>query len=232
MGTALNCGVKLQKSGIPQKYSYNVLGTPIQSIEVTTDRCLFTQKMADIEEKVALKSAERFGYPVLIEKKVEYEVVRDQYDNCIVVCNMKNIDPLSFRTGQSMVVAPIVRHLGIIGACNAQFALNPLSMGYYIIKVNAGLSRSSAFASKATGHPLAYITAKITLGQNLAELTNNITNVACACFEPSLDYVAIKVSRCDLSKSNRCSNEIESSRKRLDEVMFIGKSFEEAFQHA
>ncbi|CAF3783340.1 unnamed protein product [Rotaria sp. Silwood1] len=225
MGTALNCGVKLQKSGIPQKYSYNVLGTPIQSIEVTTDRCLFTQKMADIEEKVVnlLKR---------LKKKVEYEVVRDQYDNCIVVWNMKNIDPLSFRTGQSMVVAPIVRHLGIIGACNAQFALNPLSMGYYIIKVNAGLSRSSAFASKATGHPLAYITAKITLGQNLAELTNNITNVACACFEPSLDYVAIKVSRCDLSKSNRCSNEIESSRKRLDEVMFIGKSFEEAFQHA
>ncbi|CAF5040511.1 unnamed protein product, partial [Rotaria sp. Silwood1] len=112
MGTALNCGVKLQKSGIPQKYSYNVLGTPIQSIEVTTDRCLFTQKMADIEEKVALKSAERFGYPVLVRyvdilnTSLEYEVVRDQYDNCIVVWNMKNIDPLSFRTGQSMVVAP------------------------------------------------------------------------------------------------------------------------------
>ena len=146
-------------------------------------------------------------------KKVEYELVRDQYDNCIVVCNMENIDPSSLHTDNSIVVAPshtlssdeynvlrsvsikVVRHLGIVGACNVQFALNPLCIEYYIITVNAGLSCSSASASKATGYPLAYITAKLALGLNLVELTNNITNATFSCFEPSLDYVTIKVPR-------------------------------------
>jgi len=144
---------------------------------------------------------------------------------------MENIDPLGIHTGESIVVAPsqtlsndeynllrsvaikVVRHLGIVGECNVQFALNPSSNEYYIIEVNARLSRSSALASKATGYPLAYIAAKLALGTSLVQLRNSITNVTCACFEPSLDYVAIKVPRWDLSKSNQCSNEIESSSK-------------------
>ena len=183
-------------------------------------------------------------------KEVEYEVVRDQYDNCIVVCNMENIDPLGIHTGESIVVAPsqtlsneeynllrsvsikVVRHLGIVGECNVQYALNPLRSEYYIIEVNARLSRSSALASKATGYPLAYIAAKLALGMSLVELRNSITNETCACFEPSLDYVAIKVPRWDLRKFVRCSNKIGSSMKSVGEVMSIGRSFEEAFQKA
>lgn len=144
---------------------------------------------------------------------------------------MENIDRLSLRTDNSIVVAPsqtlsnneyhllrsisikVVRHLSIVGACSVEFALNPASIEYYIIKVNPGLSRSSAFASKATGYPLAYITAKLALGLNLAELTNNITNATCACFEPSMDYVAINVPKWVLSESDRCSYETESSSK-------------------
>ncbi|CAF1336207.1 unnamed protein product [Adineta steineri] len=301
--TALNCGVQLYESGILQKYSCNVLGTPIKSIQVTEDRALFAQKMAGIGEKVApceavhsleeaLASADRLGYPVLVRaafalgglgsgfadnreelvplvtsalahssqllidkslkgwKEVEYEVVRDQYDNCIVVCNMENIDPLGIHTGESIVVAPsqtlsndeynllrsvsikVVRHLGIVGECNVQFALNPQCNEYYIIEVNARLSRSSALASKATGYPLAYIAAKLALGMSLVKLRNSITNVTCACFEPSLDYVTIKVPRWDLRKFVRCSNKIGSSMKSVGEVMSIGRSFEEAFQKA
>ncbi|CAF4504916.1 unnamed protein product, partial [Rotaria sp. Silwood2] len=146
-------------------------------------------------------------------KKIAYEVVRDQYDNCIVVCNMENIDPLSLRTGESIVVAPsqtlssdeynllrsvsikVVRYLRIIGACNVQFALNPLCIEYYIIKVTSGLSCSSTFVSKATGYPLGYITAKLALGMSLVTLKNSITNQTCAWFEPSLDYVTIKVPK-------------------------------------
>jgi len=164
-------------------------------------------------------------------KKVEYEVVRDQYDNCITICNMESIDPLGIHIGESIVVAPsrtlsndeynllrsvsikVVRHLSIVGACSVQFALNPLCIEYYIIKVNAALSRSSALASKATDYPLAYIKANLALGANLPELKNNITNATSFCFEPSVDYVTIKVPRWNLSESNRDSNKIESSSK-------------------
>ncbi|CAF4764009.1 unnamed protein product, partial [Rotaria sp. Silwood1] len=297
-GDCLNCGQEgeIDYAGILQKYSSNILGTPIESIKITKDRSLFTQKMVDIGEKVApyqvvksleqaVKSAEQLvcfpeddrvsGFienrdelisllnsilpdlsKLLIDKslkdwkKIEYEVVRDQYDNCIVICNMENIDPLALRTDYSIVVAPsqtlssdeynllrsvsiiVIRHLGIIGTCNVQFALNSLSSEYYIMKVNVGLSHSSEFTSKATGYPLAYITAKLVLGLNLAELSNDITNTTCSCFDPSLDYVAIKVLRLNLSKSNQCSNEIETSMESAGEVMAIGRSFEEAFQQA
>ncbi|CAF0784945.1 unnamed protein product [Rotaria sordida] len=301
--TALNCGIQLHESGILKKYACNVLGTPIKSIQVTEDRSLFAQKMADIGEKVApceavnsleeaLVSAERLGYPVLVRaafalgglgsgfaenreeliplvtsalahssqllidkslkgwKEVEYEVVRDKYDNCIVVCNMENIDPLGIHTGESIVIAPsqtlsndeynllrsvsikVIRHLGIVGECNVQFALSPFSNEYFIIEVNARLSRSSALASKATGYPLAYIAAKLALGMSLVELKNSITNETCACFEPSLDYVTIKIPRWDLRKFVRCSNKIGSSMKSVGEVMAIGRSFEETFQKA
>ncbi|CAF4581939.1 unnamed protein product [Rotaria sp. Silwood2] len=301
---ALNCGVELYKSGFLQKYSCNVLGTPIKSIQITQDRSLFTQHMTYIEEKVvpyevvnslqeALKSAERFGYPVLVRydvvslddrrssyannreelisldnsalidssqlfidksvkgwKKIQYEVVRDHYDNFIVICNMENIDPLALRTGESIVVVPsqtlsndeysllrsvsikIVRHLSIIGACNVQFALNPLSSEYYIMRVNTQLSRSSALASKATGYPLAFITAELAIGMRLTNLNNSFTDETFAYCEPSLDYVVIKAPKLDLRKFLRYSNEIESSIESVDEVMSIGRSFEEAFQQA
>lgn len=180
---------------------------------------------------------------------------------------MENIDPLGIHTGESIVIAPsqtlsndeynllrstsikVVRHLGIVGECNVQYALSPNSSEYYIIEVNARLSRSSALASKATGYPLAYIAAKLALGKSLVELKNTITNETCACFEPSLDYVAIKMPRWDLRKFVRCSNKIGSSSKwdeeqltetesscilvkSVGEVMSIGRSFEEAFQKA
>lgn len=151
-------------------------------------------------------------------KEVEYEVVRDAFDNCITVCNMENVDPLGIHTGESVVVAPsqtlsnteynllrstairIIRHLGVIGECNVQYALNPKSQEYYIIEVNARLSRSSALASKATGYPLAYIAAKLALGKSLPELKNSVTGCTTACFEPSLDYCVVKIPRWDLSK--------------------------------
>ncbi|CAF2069853.1 unnamed protein product [Rotaria magnacalcarata] len=160
---------------------------------------------------------------------------------------MEYIDPLPLRTDESIVVAPsqtlssdeynllrsasikVVRHLGISGACSVQFALNPLSSECYIIKVNARLSRSSAFASKATGYPLAFITAKLALGLNLVELTNNITNATCACFEPSLDYLAIKVPGHESNKNSNCSNEMERINESVD-VVSIARSFQEAFQ--
>ncbi|XP_039259066.2 multifunctional protein CAD-like [Styela clava] len=183
-------------------------------------------------------------------KEVEYEVVRDAYDNCITVCNMENVDPLGIHTGESIVVAPsqtltnkdynrlrttaikCIRHLGVIGECNIQYAVNPESDEFYIIEVNARLSRSSALASKATGYPLAYVAAKLALGKSLLELRNNVTEQTTANFEPSLDYCVVKIPRWDLRKFHRVSTKIGSSMKSVGEVMAIGRCFEEAIQKA
>lgn len=183
-------------------------------------------------------------------KEIEYEVVRDARDNCITVCNMENFDPLGIHTGDSIVVAPsqtlsdedynmlrttavnVIRHLGVVGECNIQYALNPFSKEYCIIEVNARLSRSSALASKATGYPLAFIAAKLGLGIPLNEIRNSVTKRTCACFEPSLDYVVVKIPRWDLKKFTRVSTQLGSSMKSVGEVMSIGRTFEEAIQKA
>ncbi len=181
-------------------------------------------------------------------KEVEYEVVRDKYDNCITVCNMENFDPLGIHTGESIVVAPsqtlsnaeyhklraisikIIRRVGVIGECNVQFALDPNSEDYRVIEVNARLSRSSALASKATGYPLAFVAAKLGLGYGLHELKNSVTKVTTACFEPALDYIVVKIPRWDLTKFEGVSKDIGSSMKSVGEIMAIGRSFEEAIQ--
>ncbi len=183
-------------------------------------------------------------------KEVEYEVVRDRFDNCVTVCNMENIDPMGIHTGESIVVAPsqtltnteyhmlrevairVVRDLGIVGECNIQFALSPFKLDYRVIEVNARLSRSSALASKATGYPLAHIAAKLSLGYALTDLRNSITGVTTACFEPALDYVVVKMPRWDLQKFRRISRTIGSGMKSVGEVMAIGRNFEEALQKA
>lgn len=183
-------------------------------------------------------------------KEIEYEVVRDSFDNCITVCNMENFDPLGIHTGESIVVAPsqtlsdtdyhllrkvalsVVRHLKVIGECNIQFAFDPHSEVYYIIEVNARLSRSSALASKATGYPLAFIAAKLAMGHNLQQLRNSVTKSTTACWEPSLDYVVVKMPRWDLKKFSRVSKQISTSMKSVGEVMAIGRVFEEAIQKA
>ncbi len=210
------------------------------------------------EEEVKKLAINAFSYTsqVLVEeylkgwKEVEYEVVRDTYDNCITVCNMENFDPLGIHTGESIVIAPsqtltnseyhklreiaikTVRHLGVIGECNIQYALDPESEEYRVIEVNARLSRSSALASKATGYPLAFIAAKLGLGYSLSELRNSITLSTMACFEPALDYVVVKIPRWDLKKFKKVSTEIGSSMKSVGEVMSIGKTFQEALQKA
>ncbi|XP_049658643.1 carbamoyl-phosphate synthase [ammonia], mitochondrial [Accipiter gentilis] len=301
--TALNCGVELFKKGVLQEYGVKVLGTSVESIMATEDRKLFSDKLTELNEKIApsfaaesiedaLKAAEKISYPVMIRsayalgglgsaicpdkeslldlgtkafamtnqilveksvvgwKEIEYEVVRDAADNCIAVCNMENIDAMGVHTGDSVVVAPIqtltneefqmlrdraikvVRHLGIVGECNIQFALHPTSQEYYIIEVNARLSRSSALASKATGYPLAFIAAKIALGIPLPEIKNVVTGKTSACFEPSLDYVVTKIPRWDLDRFQHMSNRIGSSMKSVGEVMAIGRTFEESFQKA
>ncbi|HVJ13611.1 MAG TPA: carbamoyl-phosphate synthase (glutamine-hydrolyzing) large subunit, partial [Burkholderiales bacterium] len=183
-------------------------------------------------------------------KELEYEVVRDRFDNCIVVCNMENLDPMGIHTGESIVVAPsqtltnreyhmlreiairTVRHLGVVGECNIQYALDPKTGAYRVIEVNARLSRSSALASKATGYPLAFIAAKLGLGANLSELPNAITRATQACFEPALDYCVVKAPRWDLQKFRGATQNIGSSMKSVGEVMAIGRSFEEALQKA
>ncbi|KAF2719359.1 bifunctional carbamoylphosphate synthetase/aspartate transcarbamylase [Polychaeton citri CBS 116435] len=183
-------------------------------------------------------------------KEIEYEVVRDAHDNCITVCNMENFDPLGIHTGDSVVVAPsqtlsdedynmlrttatrVIRHLGVVGECNIQYALNPDSREFCIIEVNARLSRSSALASKATGYPLAFIAAKLGLNIPLNEIKNTVTKVTCACFEPSLDYCVVKIPRWDLKKFTRVSTLLGSSMKSVGEVMAIGRTFEEAIQKA
>ncbi|KAK9461776.1 uncharacterized protein V1516DRAFT_663483 [Lipomyces oligophaga] len=183
-------------------------------------------------------------------KEIEYEVVRDARDNCITVCNMENFDPLGIHTGDSIVIAPsqtlsdedfnmlrttavnVIRHLGVVGECNIQYALNPFSKEYCIIEVNARLSRSSALASKATGYPLAFVAAKLGLNIPLNEIKNSVTKNTCACFEPSLDYVVVKIPRWDLKKFTRVSTALSSSMKSVGEVMSIGRTFEEAIQKA
>lgn len=301
--TALNVGIELWNSGELQKAGVEILGTQIPVIEATEDREIFSQKLAEINETIALsysatnidealEAANKIGYPVLIRaafalgglgsgfaadddemksmaakafatsdqilidqdlrgwKELEYEVVRDNSDNCITVCNMENFDPLGIHTGDSIVVAPsqtlsnreyfmlrktalkVVRHLGIVGECNIQYALDPVSEKYCIIEVNARLSRSSALASKATGYPLAYVATKLSLGKNLVSIQNSITKTTTACFEPSLDYCVLKMPRWDLKKFSQVSNKLGSSMLSVGEVMSIGRSFEEIIQKA
>ncbi|KAF3824180.1 hypothetical protein GH733_008465 [Mirounga leonina] len=301
--TALNCGVELFKRGVLKEYGVKVLGTSVESIMATEDRQLFSDKLNEINEKIApsfavesvedaLKAADTIGYPVMIRsayalgglgsgicptkeilldlstkafamtnqilversvtgwKEIEYEVVRDADDNCVTVCNMENVDAMGVHTGDSVVVAPaqtlsneefqmlrrtsinVVRHLGIVGECNIQFALHPTSMEYCIIEVNARLSRSSALASKATGYPLAFIAAKIALGIPLPEIKNVVSGKTSACFEPSLDYMVTKIPRWDLDRFHGTSSRIGSSMKSVGEVMAIGRTFEESFQKA
>merc|ERR1719334_2385189 len=305
--TALNCGIKLKEAGILEYYNVRVLGTPVETIEMTEDREIFAQKLAEVQEKVApsaiandvpttLKVAKQIGYPVLLRsafalgglgsgfaeneeelkalatkafagadqviidkslrgwKEVEYEVVREINDNCITVCNMENFDPLGIHTGDSIVVAPsqtltniedyklrktaikIIRHLGVIGECNIQYALDPESLDFCVIEVNARLSRSSALASKATGYPLAYVAAKLSLGQDLVSIRNSITKATQACFEPSLDYVVVKVPKWDMKKfkidDGEISCKIGSAMKSAGEVMAIDRKFEAAMSKA
>lgn len=208
----------------------------------------------DLQGRV--QKAFSYTHNVLIEeylhgwKEVEYEVMRDSFDNCITVCNMENFDPLGIHTGESMVVAPsqtlnnaeyhklreisikVIRHLGIVGECNIQFALDPYSEDYRVIEVNARLSRSSALASKATGYPLAFIAAKLALGFSLVDLVNAVTKKTMACFEPALDYIVVKMPRWDLRKFKKVSKQIGSGMMSVGEVMAIGRSFEEALQKA
>ena len=299
--TALNCGVKLYKRGVLDKYGVQVLGTPVQAIIDTEDRDLFVRRLDEIgvktikseacstvkevqnaarelgfpvilraayalgglgsgfcddEEELLAQAEEAFSFSpqVLVEKslrgwkEIEYEVVRDRYDNCITVCNMENFDPLGIHTGESIVVAPsqtlsnsefhklralaikIIRHIGIVGECNVQYALDPQSEDYRVIEVNARLSRSSALASKATGYPLAFVAAKLGLGYGLFELKNSVTKTTSAFFEPALDYVAVKIPRWDLTKFRGVKRELGSSMKSVGEVMAIGRTFEEALQ--
>ncbi len=299
--TALNCGVKLYRKGVFDKYGIKVLGTPVQAIIDTEDRELLVEKLDQIGVKTirshaaenieeARAAAAAVGYPVILRaayalgglgsgfcenedelnvvaakafsfspqvlvekslrgwKEIEYEVVRDSYDNCVTICNMENFDPLGIHTGESIVVAPsqtlsneefhflrktaidIVRHIGIVGECNVQYAFSPDGEDYRVIEVNARLSRSSALASKATGYPLAFIAAKLGLGYGLFELNNAVTKTTPAFFEPALDYVVCKIPRWDLAKFKGVSREIGSSMKSVGEVMAIGRNFEEAIQ--
>ena len=211
---------------------------------------------ADNEEELNKLSEKAFSFSpqVLVEKslkgwkEIEYEVVRDRYDNCITVCNMENFDPLGIHTGESIVIAPsqtltnseyhklralsikIIRHIGIVGECNVQYAFDPVSEDYRVIEVNARLSRSSALASKATGYPLAFVAAKLGMGYGLFELKNSVTKTTSAFFEPALDYVVCKIPRWDLSKFRGVDKELGSSMKSVGEVMAIGRNFEEAIQ--
>jgi carbamoyl-phosphate synthase/aspartate carbamoyltransferase len=299
--TALNVGVQLKSEF--EGLGVKVLGTPIETIEITEDRDLFANALTQIGEKMAVSASattidqaitvgKKIGYPLIVRaayalgglgsgfadnekelralcakafanspqvlveksmkgwKEVEYEVVRDAADNCITVCNMENFDPLGIHTGESIVVAPsqtlsdddymmlrrtavnVIRHLGVVGECNIQYALNPHSKEYCIIEVNARLSRSSALASKATGYPLAFVAAKLGLGIPLTEVKNNITKKTIACFEPSLDYCVVKIPRWDLKKFERVSTKIGSAMKSVGEVMAIGRNFEETIQKA
>lgn len=301
--TALNVGVELWKTGQLQAAGVEVMGTQIPVIEATEDREIFSEKLREIGETIALSysatsieeavvNANKIGYPVLVRaafalgglgsgfaanddelkelaakafscssqilidqdlrgwKELEYEVVRDCNDNCITVCNMENFDPLGIHTGDSIVVAPsqtlsnreyfmlrttalkVVRHLGVVGECNIQYALCPKSEKYCIIEVNARLSRSSALASKATGYPLAYVATKLSLGKDLVTIRNSVTKNTTACFEPSLDYCVLKMPRWDLKKFQRVSNKLGSSMLSVGEVMAIGRTFEEVMQKA
>ncbi len=299
--TALNAGVELYEKGLLEKYNIKVLGTPVETIQATEDRLLFSEMCSEIGLKVARSktaktideaesAAKEIGFPVMLRiayalgglgsgivnnveelkeraakafkftnqilieeslhgwKEVEYEIVRDKFDNCITICSMENIDPMGIHTGDSVVIAPVqtltakenfmlrsigiklIRHLGVVGECNIQYALDPDSNDYRIIEVNARLSRSSALASKATGYPLAFIATKLALGYALNEIENNITQETSACFEPALDYVALKFPRWDLQKFQQVSTKLCSEMKSVGEVMALGRSFEEVLQ--
>lgn len=301
--TALNCAVEMWRNGIFKKYGVEVLGTSIESVIDTEDRQLFSDRLNEINEKIAesytavsvaeaVKHSEKVGFPLMIRsafalgglgsgictdtahlkemaakalsvspqilveksmlgwKEVEYEVVRDTQDNCVTVCNMENFDPLGVHTGDSIVMAPsqtlsneeyhmlretaikVVRHLGIVGECNIQYALHPTSLEYAIIEVNPRLSRSSALASKATGYPLAFVAAKLILGQPLTEVINQVTKKTQAAFEPSLDYIVTKIPRWDMAKFEGVSTQIGSAMKSVGEVMGIGRTMEESIQKA
>ena len=210
------------------------------------------------EEQLIDKAKRAFSFTnqILIEeslygwKEVEYEIVRDRFNNCITVCSMENVDPMGIHTGDSVVVAPVqtlsaqenfklrsigiklIRHLNIVGECNIQYALSPFSDDYRIIEVNARLSRSSALASKATGYPLAFVATKLSLGYNLNEIENIITKETSSCFEPALDYIVLKFPRWDLQKFKQVSTQLGSEMKSVGEVMSIGRTFEEALQKA
>jgi carbamoyl-phosphate synthase (ammonia) len=301
--TALNCAIEMYRNGIFEKYNVQVLGTPIPVVINTEDRQLFSDRLNEINEKIAqskavytveaaVDAANEIGFPCMIRsafslgglgsgmcadepmlrdmaqkalslseqilveksmkgwKEVEYEVVRDIHDNCVTVCNMENFDPLGIHTGDSIVMAPsqtlsneeyfmlrevgikVVRHLGIIGECNIQYALHPESLEYCIIEVNPRLSRSSALASKATGYPLAFVAAKLCLGIPMTEVINAVTKKTQACFEPSLDYIVTKFPRWDMGKFWGVSTEIGSAMKSVGEVMSIGRTLEESLQKA
>ena len=223
-------------------YALGGLGSGIacnqEQLKKLTEKAFYFTKQILIEESL-------YGW-----KEVEYEVVRDCYNNCITVCSMENVDPMGIHTGESIVVAPVqtltaaenfklrsiaiklIRHLGIIGECNVQFALDPKSQDYRVIEVNARLSRSSALASKATGYPLAFIAAKLVLGYGLTELKNIVTKETSACFEPALDYIVLKYPRWDLQKFEKVSSNIDSEMKSVGEVMAIGRNYEEVLQKA
>jgi carbamoyl-phosphate synthase large subunit len=303
--TALNCGVKLEESGIFQKYGIKVLGTQVPGIQRTEDRQLFKDSMGECGVPVlksktvtnfddAKKAAEELNYPVIIRvaytlggrgggvayneielheiverglkaslvgqvlieeyighwKQIEYEVMQDYGGNNVIVCNMENVLAMKVHTGDNIVVAPsqtidnheyhmlrsaalrATKHVGIVGECNIQYALEPNSDRYVAIEINPRLSRSSALASKATGYPLAYMSAKIGLGYDLSELVNRITKSTTACFEPSLDYVVCKHPRWDFSKFELVNRRLGPTMKSVGEVMGIGRNFEESFQKA
>ncbi len=211
---------------------------------------------AEMEDLVDRSLAQSLISQILVEeyvggwKEIEYEVVRDQDDNTITVCNMENIDPVGIHTGESIVIAPsqtltneeyqmlrnaalrAIRALKIVGECNIQYALYPFSKRFVAIEVNSRLSRSSALASKATGYPLAYVSGKLALGYTLLELRNKVTNITTADFEPALDYVAVKIPRWNMEKFPRVSQRIGTQMKSVGEVMGLGRTFEEAFQKA
>jgi carbamoyl-phosphate synthase large subunit len=301
--TSLNCVIALSKSGVLKKYGVKVLGTPVESLEMSEDRELFAKKMADINIPIApsfavscveeaLEKANIIGYPVitrsafalgglgsgtaqnekelrdlalaalmsapqiLIEKslhgwkEIEYEVMRDKTGNTITICNMENFDPMGIHTGDSIVIAPcqtinndennmmrdaairIAGSIGVVGECNVQYALNPNDYGFYVIEINARLSRSSALASKATGYPIAYIAAKIVIGFDLLELKNPVTKTTSAFYEPSLDYVTLKIPRWDLNKFSGVSKLLGTQMKSVGEVMAIGRNFSSVLQKA
>jgi len=303
--TALNCGVKLEESGILKKYDVKVLGTQVNGIKNTEDRQLFKDSMREADVPVlksktvtnfedAKKIAEELSYPVIIRvaytlggrgggiahneielheivergikaslvgqvlveeyighwKQIEYEVMQDYDGNNVIVCNMENVLSMKVHTGDNIVVAPsqtinnneyhmlrtaalrATKHVGIVGECNIQYALDADSDRYVAIEINPRLSRSSALASKATGYPLAYMSAKIGLGYNLSELVNRITKSTTACFEPSLDYVVCKHPRWDFSKFELVNRKLGVTMKSVGEVMAVGRTFEESLQKA
>ena len=303
--TALNCGVKLEETGVLKKYGVNVLGTQVPGIQRTEDRQLFKDSMGECGVPVlrsktvtnftdAKAIAEELGYPVIIRvaytlggkgggvayneielheivdrginaslvgqvlieeyighwKQIEYEVMRDFEKNSVIVCNMENVLAMKVHTGDNIVIAPsqtidnheyhmlrsaalrATSHVGIVGECNIQYALEPESDRYVAIEINPRLSRSSALASKATGYPLAYMSAKIGLGYSLPELVNRITKSTTACFEPSLDYVVTKHPRWDFSKFELVNRNLGPTMKSVGEVMAVGRTFEESLQKA